>query len=86
MTWVNARVATSASSVSACRLSSGSAAAAMPKIVTKTIRGRRFPSTAACTGFAGISSTMKRAPPGICSAACCTNDESPRDPASSASR
>src|SRR5439155_7771528 len=56
----SAWVATSASSVSASRLSSGSAAAATAKIVTNTIRGSRLPSTAARSGFAGTRSTIDR--------------------------
>ena len=66
---INAWVATSASWVSARRLSSGSAAAATAKMVMKTISGSRLPSTAARSGFAGTRSTMKRAPDGACSAA-----------------
>ena len=73
---INACVATSARSVRVRRLSSGSAAAATAKIVVNTMKGSRFPSTAARTGLAGISSTMNRAPVGICSAACRTNPES----------
>ncbi len=66
---ISAWVATSASSVSASRLSSGSAAAATAKIVMNTISGSRLPSTAARSGFDGTRSTMKRAPDDACSVA-----------------
>src|SRR6266566_1389927 len=59
----------SAMFVSGARFSSGSVAAAMPKIVTNTMTGSKLPSAAALNGFVGTSCAMNCAPPGRLSAA-----------------